>query len=151
MKRSVAIPVVFCLLALGACGRNEVDAPPAEAELEIVGTTWQWQEFQDSADGDEANHISVGDPAKYTLTLKAGNKVEILADCNQVSWQYSLAGSRLTFDSIGPSTLAACGEASLDQPYLKHLGHTATYVFADGKLHLNLKADAGNMVFVPAK
>ena len=50
---------------------------------------------------------------------------------------------------MGPSTLAACGEDSLDQVYLQRLGDTATFVLADGKLHLNLKADAGNMVFAP--
>ena len=55
----------------------------------------------------------------------------------------------LTFNTVGPSTLAACGEDSLDQEYLKRLGDTATYVMADGKLHLNLKMDAGNMVFAP--
>ena len=52
----------------------------------------------------------------------------------------------LTFNTLRPRTLAACGEDSLDQVYLERLGNTATYVMADGKLHLNLRADAGNMV-----
>ena len=72
----------------------------------------------------------------------------IKADCNQVTWTYELDGSQLTFDTTGPSTLAICVEDSLDTQYLDRLGATATYVMEDGKLYLNLWADAGNLVFV---
>jgi heat shock protein HslJ len=54
---------------------------------------------------------------------------------------------RLTFDTTGPSTLAMCPEDSLDQLFLEYLGNTVTYVMQDGKLYLNLFADAGNLVF----
>jgi heat shock protein HslJ len=112
---------------------------------------WQWQEFQDSAEGEEASHIRVPDTAKYTLTLRSDEGADIQADCNRLSWTYTLEGNRLTFNALGPSTLAHCGNESLDQRYLERLGNTASYVLADGKLYLNMKADAGNMVFVAAK
>jgi putative lipoprotein len=64
-----------------------------------------------------------------------------------VSWTYTLEGSSLIFDTLGPSTLAFCGEESLDQQFLALLGDTATYVTDDGRLILNLVADAGNMIF----
>ena len=122
------------------------DGNRARTASPFVGTTWQRQEFQDSAG---ANNITMSDPENYTLTLQEDGTAAIKADCNQAMWSYELEGSNLTFNTLGPSTLAACGEDSLDQVYLERLGDTATYVMADGKLHLNLKMDAGNMVFAP--
>ena len=116
-----------------------------------MGAVWQWQEFQDSAEGDEANNISVPDPAKYTLTLRSDDSAGIQADCNQLSWTYSLEGSRLTFNTLGPSTRAYCGDESLDQRYLERLGNTATYVMVDHTLYLNLTLDSGNMIFAAAE
>ncbi len=146
MKRTAAVLIGASIMAVGACGQKESDAPEGAAGL--VGTVWEWQEFRDSAEGDEASDIRVSDTAKYTLTLRSDDGADIRADCNRLRWTYTLEGSRLTFNTLGPSTLAHCGDESLDQRYLERLGNTATYVLVDGKLYLNLKADAGNLVFV---
>jgi heat shock protein HslJ len=120
------------------------------SDSDIVGVTWLWQEFQDTA---ELNDVTVPNPENYTLTLLPDGTAAIQADCNQVSWTYTLDSSpdsntgSLSFNTLGPSTLAFCGEDSLDQQYLAWLGDTATYVTQDGQLFLNLIADAGNMVF----
>jgi putative lipoprotein len=113
-------------------------------DLEIVGVTWQWEQFQDMA---ETNDIQVPNPESYTLTLMPDGTAAIQADCNQVSWTYTLEDNSLTFNTLGPSTLAFCGEESLDQQYLLLLGETATYVTNEGNLVLNLKLDSGNMIF----
>jgi len=125
----------------------DMESQPAaeQPETEIVGVTWYWRAFQDQA---EINDFAVKDPANYSLTLQPDGTVAIKADCNQVSWTYTLEGSSLSFNTLGPSTLAFCGEDSLDQQYLAMLGNVATYVTDDeGALYLNLFADAGNMVF----
>ncbi len=140
MNRSMFCLLCIMILALAACGGSG-----AESES-ITGTTWEWQAFQDTAD---ENNISVPDPANYTLTLNEDGTANIKADCNQVSWPYELDGSSLTFNTLGPSTLAFCPEGSLDTVYLQRLGETATYVTSEGQLFLNMKADAGNMVFSP--
>ena len=134
--KKITILAVFFLLAvlLAACGGNS----------EVVGTTWQWEAFQDTAG---INDITVSDPEKYTLTLNQDGTANIQADCNQVTWAYELDGSQLSFDTTGPSTLAMCAEDSLDQQFLERLGQTATFVIEDGILYLNLWADAGNLVF----
>ena len=134
--KKITILAVFFLLAvlLAACGGNS----------EVVGTTWQWEAFQDTAG---INDITVTDPEKYTLTLNQDGTANIQADCNQVTWAYELDGSQLSFDTTGPSTLAMCAEDSLDQQFLERLGQTATFVIEDGILYLNLWADAGNLVF----
>ena len=134
---SLTLILVF---ALAACGGQ------SEGSESIVGTTWKWQSFQDSAD---ANSITVSNPESYTLTLNEDGTASIKADCNQVSWTYELDGSSLTFNTLGPSTLAMCPEGSLDTQYLERLGNTATYVLSDGQLFLNLIFDSGNMVFSP--
>lgn len=121
-----------------------------EGVTRLLGTVWQWQEFQDSADGDEASDIRVPNPTEYTLMLRSDDAAHIRADCNRLTWTYTLQDGGLTFNTLGPSTLAACGDESLDQRYLERLGNTTSYVVTDGKLYLNLKADAGNMIFVAA-
>ena len=134
--KKITILAIFFLQAilLTACG----------GKSEIVGTTWQWEAFQDTAD---INNITVSDPENYTLTLNKDGTASIQADCNQVTWTYELDESRLSFDTTGPATLAMCAEDSLDQQFLERLGHTATFVIEDGTLYLNLWADAGNLVF----
>ena len=135
MKKNTILAIFILLpLLLTACGGSS----------EIVGSTWQWEAFQDTAD---MNNITVSDPENYTLTLNNDGTASIQADCNQVNWNYELDESRLTFDTTGPSTLAMCAEDSLDQQFLERLGNTATFVIEDGKLYLNLWADAGNLVF----
>lgn len=119
--------------------QKETAAPP-----ELVGKVWYWQAYQDTAG---INDVTVDDPAKYTLVFLPEGVYQLVADCNRGSGGYTAEGSRLTLQP-GPMTLAACGPESLDALYLAKLGDVATYVLEDGTLYLNLKMDAGNMVFV---
>lgn len=139
MNKLMISMFLILVFALTACG--------GQSEESIVGTTWQWQAFEDSAG---ENNITVPDPENYSLTLNEDGTASIKADCNQVSWTYELDGSSLTFNTLGPSTLAMCPEGSLDTQYLERLGNTATYVLSDGQLFLNLKFDSGNMEFSPS-
>lgn len=123
------------------------DSPLSQIEHKpdprLIGTLWQWESH--TTDGEET--IVVPDQENYTLTLQADGMATIQADCNRVNWTYASAEDRLAFDTLGPSTLAFCGEESLDQQYLALLAETATFVTEDGQLILNLKLDAGNLVF----
>ncbi len=127
-------------------GSTESAAGSVELTAErIVGVTWRWLSFQDMA---EENDITVPDPENYTLRLEADGRAAIKADCNQVSWTYTLDGSSLTFNTLGATTLALCPPGSLDRQYLSLLGSVATWVPGeDGRLVLNLMADGGNMTF----
>ena len=116
-------------------GVAQADQPQAATE-DIVGVTWLWQAFQDQAG---ISDIVVPNPEKYSLTLHADGTAAIKADCNQVLWGYILEGSSLTFNTTGPSTLAFCGEDSLDRQFLALLGDTVTFVISDGHLVLNLQ------------
>jgi heat shock protein HslJ len=127
--------LILVTFALAACGGGK---------SKIMGLTWQWEAFQDTAG---VNDLTVPDPENYTLTLNDDGTASIQADCNQVAWNYTLDGSSLAFDTTGSATLAMCAEGSLDQQFLERLGYTATFVLEDGMLYPNLFADAGNLVF----
>ena len=135
MKTLTISILIILSFALAACGGGKT---------EVVGTTWQWEAFQDTAG---IHDVSVPNPKNYTLTFNEDGTASIKADCNQVIWSYELNESQLTFDTMGPSTLAMCPEGSLDQRFLERLGNTVSFVIEDGKLYLNLFADAGNLVF----
>lgn len=135
-------------VAEGGPTGEPIGGPDEAAEMQVpddlVNTLWQWTEFQDSSG---ANDIAVPNPEQYQLLFLPGGTYAFRADCNTGSGGFEVDGSSLTI-LPGITTLAACGEDSLDQVYLQLLGDTASYVIDDdGNLVLNLMADAGNMVF----
>lgn len=142
--------VATAVTAVGACAPQEQSGPGSASAVPLLGTEWHWQAFEDSADGPESNDLAVSDPAAFTLRLEAGTAA-IRADCNFLSWPFALEGSSLRFETLGPTTMAYCGDDSLDRRFLALLADTATYVLRDATLYLNLRADAGNLVFVAAE
>jgi para-nitrobenzyl esterase len=123
-----------------AAGEEGATDDPDAALKNVV---WQWEAFEDSAG---VNDVTVSNPAGYTLFFADDGTFQFQADCNVGSGSYIAASGGLTME-MGPTTLAECGEGSLYNDYLRFLSNVATYVIQDGKLYLNLIADAGNMVF----
>ncbi|MDM8529156.1 META domain-containing protein [Anaerolineales bacterium HSG24] len=120
------------------------DAPLVPSgQAKLSDQVWYWQGYQDAT---EINDFTVPNPAKYTLEFLPDGTYQVVADCNRGSGSYVEDGSSLTFGP-GPMTLAECGPESLYDEFVTRLGDVVTYVFDDGKLVLNLKMDAGNMVF----
>ena len=112
----------------------------------LTGVVWTWIRFDDTA---ELDSIEVDDPSRYTLEFLDDGTYAIRADCNQGSGGATIDGSSLTLGP-GPMTLAECGPDSLYDDYVRRLGDVVTYVFDGDHLVLNLKADAGDLVFAPA-
>ena len=123
----------------------EAPAPEETSpQADIIGMVWEWEAYQDNG---EVNDITVPDPSLYTLLLNPDGTYNIKADCNTGSGSYTLEGSSISFGP-GPMTMAMCEPDSLDQTYLRNLGDVVTFVLTDeAKLALNLKMDAGNMIF----
>jgi heat shock protein HslJ len=121
-------------------------APAAWADMhgEVTGIEWQWAELTET---EPASQSVVPDPENYLLILGTDGSASLKADCNQVLWTYTLEGSTLTFNTLGPSTLAYCGDDSLDQLFLGKLGMGGTASVEDGRLVLELNENAGRMVF----
>jgi heat shock protein HslJ len=122
-------------------GMAKVPVQPCDWMIDIL---WMWERFDDPADRSD---IVVVDPSKYTLHLLPDGTFRFKADCNAGTGTYTTCdGSRFTLE-LGASTLAECGPDSLYDEYLGALGDVASYAMDEGKLVLNLEADAGNMVF----
>lgn len=134
-------------ITIGAGVAAKLNAAPAASTVAadpLVGTVWQWAAFEDSAG---ENDITVDNPENYQIVLWPDGTYSIKADCNVGGGSFVLDGAGLTINP-GMTTLAFCGEESLDHQFTQRLFSTATYVFdGDGNLVLNLMADAGNMVF----
>lgn len=123
-------------------------APPARS-LPPAGTsspvgTWRWLR---SEYGDGST-VQVADPNKYTLSLLPDGRLGVQADCNRGGGSYTVNGAQLTLQ-LGPMTLIACGAGTQDQVFLRDLRGVATYVMDGSNLVLNMRTDAGNMVFEP--
>jgi heat shock protein HslJ len=121
-----------------------VPAAWAQTGPEITGIQWLWAELTET---EPASQSVVPDPENYGLVLNADGTASIKADCNMVQWTYTLEGDSLTFNTLGPSTLAFCGEESLDQQYLALLGSGGTASLEEDRLVLVLNENAGRMVF----
>ena len=121
-----------------------VPAAWAQSADEVMGIQWQWAELTET---EPASQSVVPDPENYVLVLTADGSAALKADCNQVLWTYTLEGDALTFNTLGPSTMAFCGEDSLDQLFLGKLGLGGTVSLEEGRLILALNENAGSMVF----
>ena len=133
---SLVVGLVLAGLLVPAAWAQELDA--------ILGIQWQWTQLTETQ---PASQSVVPDPENYVLVLNGDGSANIQADCNQVQWTYTIDGDTITFDTLGPSTLAFCGEDSSDQIYLEKLGMANTWRVEDGRLVLELGEDAGTMVF----
>ena len=114
---------------------------PAAPQPSLTGPTWQWVSTTTPAEV-----ITVDNPTVYTILFNEDGTAAIKADCNNVGASYTISDSSLTIQ-LGPSTLAFCGEASLDQQFLTGLQSAAIYSFQEGDLFIDMAADAGTMRF----
>ena len=121
---------------MAACGSASSTEP-------ITDVAWQWAEMVETQ---PASQSLVPNPENYTLLLASDGSLNIKADCNMVGGSYTLDGSSLTI-LLGPSTMAFCGEQSLDLLYLDYLSNVDSYSVEDGQLVLELKDGAGRMTF----
>ena len=106
------------LLFLAAC--TPADTPTPALTNSIQGIVWQWVSVTEKPTN---TTTTVPNPENYTIIFNADNTFTGTADCNAISGTYSQEnGFSIT---LGPSTMAFCGEASLDQQYLDLLNNVA--------------------------
>jgi heat shock protein HslJ len=114
MTRSLILLV--CLGLLAAC----VPVPTPAPTNSIQNIVWQWVSVTNQS---TRQTTTVPNPENYTIIFNADGSLAGKADCNSFSGTYSQQnGFTIT---LGPSTMAFCGEASLDQQYLQLLSSVA--------------------------
>lgn len=121
-------------LVLAACSPSSGSA--------LTGKTWQWT---GSTTAVPASQSVVPDPENYTITFNADGTFQAKVDCNQAAGDYTTSGSELTI-TLGPSTLAACPEGSLDGLFRDGLGSAASYSVSGEEMTITL-SDEGTMQF----
>ena len=124
-------------LLLAACSSSSGSA--------LTGKTWQWTGSTTTV---PASQSVVPDPENYTLTFNADGTFSGKADCNQVSGGYTTSGSDLTI-TLGPTTMMACPEGSLDGLFLEGVGKAASFTISGSDLTIT-DSDEGTMQFVAA-
>jgi heat shock protein HslJ len=142
MRKRLFTVLIAIGLLVGAAGM--VPATWAQTADEITGIQWQWAQLTET---EPASQSVVPDPENYVMVLNADGTVNLKADCNMVSWTYTLDGASLAFNTLGPSTMAYCGDDSLDTLFLQKLGKGGMVSLEDGRLVLELNENAGRMVF----
>ncbi len=108
----------------------------------FADSIWYWQ----ATNLTDGTQVLVSDPAGYSIRFLSDGTLEGQADCNTFGGGYTIVDSSLTIQ-LGPTTLVACPEGSLDSDYLGQLAQVAAYTMEGENLFLNLAADSGNMVF----
>ena len=107
---------LMVILVLAACAPTAAPAPANS----ITGIVWQWISVTNQT---TKQTTTVPTPASYTIIFNAAGTLTGKADCNSFSGTYSQTGGFTI--KLGPTTMAACGEASLDQQYLQLLSSIA--------------------------
>jgi heat shock protein HslJ len=128
---SAALAATFFLVA--ACTSVATPTPSSS----IQDTNWQWISVTNQTTKETT---TVPNPENYTIVFKADGTLTGTADCNNFTGTYSQQnGFTIT---LGATTMAFCGEASLDQQYLQLLGSVAAGG-PDGQGNLALETAGG--------
>lgn len=155
MKRRTVLQGVPALATFGYFARGTSShAQDATPEAGTPSTTsaiphikWMLASI-DSAD----DSITPSDPALFTIQFFPDGRVGIKADCNVGGGSYVIDGENLTFEGLF-TTLAFCGDESLDQQFMASLLEVKTWSISKDpgdQLALNLDADGARMLFNPA-
>jgi heat shock protein HslJ len=110
--------------------------PPAPTNP-IQGIVWQWMSVTNQT---TKEIVTVPQPESYTIIFNADGTLNGKADCNSFTGTYSQQNGFSI--KLGASTMAYCGEASLDQQYLQVLGSVAAGG-PDGAGNLALETPGG--------
>jgi heat shock protein HslJ len=109
----------------------------------IQGIVWQWASVTNQTTKET---VTVSDPESYTILFNADDTLNGKADCNSFTGTYSQENGFSI--QLGASTMAYCGDDSLDQQYLQLLGSVAAGG-PDGAGNLALETAGGEqrMIF----
>jgi heat shock protein HslJ len=114
----------------------------------LTGKEWQLSAITEKVPAFQGV-VPPADQPKYTITFNADGQFTGSADCNQIAGTYTTSGSNGIAITQGSSTMAMCGEGSLDILYIHSLAKAKTYAIANDELTLTL-SDEGTLTFAAA-
>jgi heat shock protein HslJ len=120
MNKKFQLGMLFAMLGivllLAACTQA---ATPTSGDS-IQDIVWQWESATNKTTGEVT---TVTNPENYTITFNADGTLVGRADCNNFNGTYSQENGFSI--KLGASTMAYCGDTSLDQQYLTLLSSVA--------------------------
>ena len=141
---SEATPETIVITATPA---DQPAEPPPDAPTtlppEMLDVEWQ---LHSVLENEPAAQSIVPQPQNYTIQFAADGTAAILADCDNVGASYTVSGTNLTL-TLGPATLAFCGEDSGDNLYMTALGGVTSYVMSEYGMALDV-SDVGQLQYI---
>jgi len=118
IRSTLMLACLSIVLVVGvACAPPPTPVPAtATPSNTITDIVWQWKSVTTKPTGETT---TVSDPQNYTITFREDGTLSGKADCNSFTGTYSQESGFSI--KLGASTMAYCGEASLDQQYLELL------------------------------
>jgi heat shock protein HslJ len=134
MLRRIACLSILAVLILTGCSSGSdqtpaptnmpnptpTSAPATAAPNPIQNIIWQWVSVTNQSTGAKT---TVPNPANYTISFYNDGTLSGKADCNTFDGTYSQKNGFSI--KLGATTMAFCGEASLDQQYTNLLSNVA--------------------------
>ena len=108
----MSLAMLGIILLLAACSPSQDDS--------IQDIVWQWENVTNKTTGEVT---TVTNPENYSITFNADGTLEGKADCNNFNGTYTQENGFTI--KLGASTMAYCGDTSLDQQYLTLLSSVA--------------------------
>ena len=124
----------------GLSNQNERSTDPQS----VLDKTWQWESTITPVE-----KITVPNPERYTILLKADGRAQARFDCNRGGGDYKISEGKLSFGLL-VSTRMACPPGTLDAAFMKDLQRVSSFFIENGNLYLELPYDSGTMRFRPA-
>lgn len=141
MRRSVVLAILIAASSLAAACTATGSSLTGKTWYLTAGTdttpAWQWA-------------VPPAESANYTITFNTDGTFNAKADCNQVSGSYQTSGSDGLTIEPGPSTLAYCGDGSLDSLFTAALAAATTYKVDGSTLTLTMTG-GGTLQFTSAQ
>lgn len=103
-----------------------------DTTIRLLETYWRLVELN----GNEVKPPRQEKDEIYLVMMKAGNRLEGFAGCNQIGGTYELDGSRLNFANV-IGTMVSCPDTEIENLFLDALKTVDSYKISDNTLLLN--------------
>jgi heat shock protein HslJ len=138
--RLIGLGLIIVLL-LAACAPAATPTPTPTNT--ITGIVWQWTSVTEKS---TSKTTTVPNPENYTIIFNTDGTLTGKADCNSFTGIWSQENGFTI--KLGASTMAFCGDASLDQQYTHLLSNVAAGgLDGAGGLALETAGGAERMLF----
>ncbi len=143
----ILIPLLH---VLHACGTGPDSAQPQAVSdaggrssdpAAVIDKRWKWLGTTTPVET-----ITVAEPDRYTIRLRADGRAEVRLDCNTGGGEYRIGIGNLEFGPL-MSTRMACPPDSQDADFSRQLEAARIFFVEDGVLYIDLFADSGTMRF----